>query len=350
MTTEKNLIDQVLDQTDKVITGYMDPRLMYAYCWVMGYHVIWRSVPGLAKTRTVNAFVHTMDGGTFKRLQMTPSTMPTDIVGTEVYDAATGKFWVKKGPIFVNSFLADEINRCGPKTQAALLEAMAELQVSLGGETFPLERPFIVSATMNPVEAGGEGVYPLPEAQLDRFGVMIDLPYLPRAQSVALILDDSVDDDGWYKAIEKVAHVSDIVKLRKDVRSGIYCSQAAAEYINDLVEATRPGEPAYNQLVKKLSDRAQSQMFAKALKVDEALGGSPRPMKVLLNLSRIRAWHQGREYILPEDVQFFMLPVLRHRLMLTRAAKMQKIKPDALLKIVMGNVDVVSDPNSFKRG
>lgn len=348
MTTKLNLIDRVLGETDKVITGYRDQRLMYAYCWVMGYHVIWRSVPGLAKTRTVNAFVHTMDGGTFKRLQMTPSTMPTDIVGVEVYDTATGKFWKKKGPVFTNSFLADELNRCGPKTQAALLEAMAELQVTLGDETFKLPRPFIVSATINPVEQGGEGTYPLPEAQLDRFGVMIDLPYLPRAESVKLILDDSVDDDEWFKAIEKVAHMDDIVKLRAQIRSGIHCSQAAAEYIADLVEATRPGEPGYNTLVGKLGN--QTEWFKKALKEGESLGGSPRPAKVLLNLARIRAWHQNREYILPDDIQFFVLPTLRHRLMLTRAAKMTKVKADDLLKAIIANVDVVSDPNSFKRG
>lgn len=350
MTTEKNLIDRVLGETDKVITGYADQRLLYAYAWIMGYHVIWRSVPGLAKTRTVNAFVHTMDGGTFKRVQMHPAIMPADIIGTPVFDAIKNEFYNKLGPIFVNMFLADELNRCGPKVQAALLEAMAEFQVSLGGQTYQLKRPFTVSATINPVEQGGEGTYPLPEAQLDRFGIMIDLPYIPRAESVRLILDDSVDDDDWFKVIEKVAHIDEIAKLRTDIRSGIHCSQAAAEYINDLVEATRPGEPGYKALLKKLGNQDEAQKFAAALKEGESLGGSPRPMKVLLNLARIRAWHQGRDYILPEDIQFVVDPVLKHRLMLSRAAKMKKVPASSVIRTIVANVDVVTDPNSFKRG
>jgi len=281
-------------------------------------HVLLEGVPGLAKTLAVKTLAQTLDGS-FSRLQFTPDLLPADVIGTRIYNAATGEFSTKTGPVFANLVLADEINRAPAKVQSALLEAMQERQVTIAGERFALPSPFLVLATQNPIEQ--EGTYPLPEAQLDRFMFKLRVDYPSRAeerQVVERMARPSADP----RAIA-VAKLDDILRARALVER-IYIDDKIIEYILDLVLATRPGHAA------ELSPRQQG---AKLDDVDGLLsfGASPRASIALALASRALALLRGRAYVLPEDVKELAPDVLRHRLVLSYEAEAEGVDADAII-------------------
>ncbi|WP_305789415.1 AAA family ATPase [Symbioplanes lichenis] len=277
-----------------------------------GGHVLLEGVPGVAKTLLVRALATALDVDT-KRVQFTPDLMPGDVTGSQIYDARTGAFNFRAGPLFTNLLLGDEINRTPPKTQAALLEAMEERTVSTDGETRRLPEPFIVVATQNPVEY--EGTYPLPEAQLDRFLLKLTVPLPERAEELGVLRAHHLGfDPRDLKAagVGPVASAADLVAGREAVRR-VAVAEPVLEYIVDLARATR---------------------VAPALE----LGASPRGTTALLAVAKARAWLSGREYVIPDDVKAFAIPVLRHRVRLRAEAELDGVSTDEVLRSVLGAV------------
>jgi len=280
-------------------------------------HVLLEGVPGLAKTlaiRTVSSALHLQ----FSRVQFTPDLLPADILGTQIYNPRTGEFTVKKGPIFANVILADEINRAPAKVQSALLEAMQERQVTIGDGTFPLPRPFFVLATQNPIEQ--EGTYPLPEAQVDRFmlKVLIDYPTLADERTIL----DRMGSVDAATAVEPVLAAEDLVQLRAAVDAQ-HVDPKIKDYIVAIVRATRtPAE--YGLDIAPLIQT----------------GASPRAVVALLRASKAHAFLQGRGYVTPEDVKRTAADVLRHRVILSYEAEAEELKPDAVLRKVLDKLSV----------
>jgi len=280
-----------------------------------GGHILLEGLPGLAKTlmvRTLAQAIHT----DFRRIQFTPDLLPTDIVGTPVFDQTSGEFRVQKGPIFSNIILADEINRAPPKVQAALLEAMEERQVTIAGETFPLESPFMVLATQNPVEL--HGTYPLAEAQLDRFALKLQIGYPNREEEKTIVR--RVGASGQ-EPIEAVATVEELSRAREEV-AAVHLEEKVLDYIVDLTFATR--EPASFGL-GGLEDLLE-------------YGTSPRATIFLSRASRARAYLQGRDYVMPDDVKAMAPAVLRHRLRTTYEADAQGVDSEEIVRRVLGAV------------
>ncbi|MCW2649578.1 MAG: family ATPase [Mycobacterium sp.] len=275
-------------------------------------HVLLEGVPGVAKTLLVRALAATLQLE-FKRVQFTPDLMPGDVTGSLVYDARTAAFEFRPGPVFTNLLLADEINRTPPKTQAALLEAMEERQVSVEGQPRPLPDPFIVAATQNPIEY--EGTYQLPEAQLDRFLLKLNVPVPPRDQEIQ-ILDRHAHgfDPRDLSAVQPVATTEDLAAGRAAVRD-VLVSDEVLGYIVDIVRATR-----------------QSPSLQ--------LGVSPRGATALLATARSWAWLSGRNYVTPDDVKAMTRPVLRHRVGLRPEAELEGATPDGVLDGVLASVPV----------
>jgi len=280
-----------------------------------GGHILLEGLPGLAKplmVRTLAQAIHT----DFRRIQFTPDLLPTDIVGTPVFDQTSGEFRVQKGPIFSNIILADEINRAPPKVQAALLEAMEERQVTIAGETFPLESPFMVLATQNPVEL--HGTYPLAEAQLDRFALKLQIGYPNREEEKTIVR--RVGASGQ-EPIEAVATVEELSRAREEV-AAVHLEEKVLDYIVDLTFATR--EPASFGL-GGLEDLLE-------------YGTSPRATIFLSRASRARAYLQGRDYVMPDDVKAMAPAVLRHRLRTTYEADAQGVDSEEIVRRVLGAV------------
>ncbi len=253
---------------------------------VVGGHILLEGVPGIAKTLTARV-VASLFNLTFRRIQFTPDLLPSDIIGTKVYNPGKGVFEVKKGPIFANIILADEINRASPRTQSALLEAMQERQVTIEGETFPLPKPFVVLATQNPIEM--EGTFPLPEAQLDRFLIKLSVDY-PSSSGLKQIIKriDSIEVE--LMALRPVASGDDILSAAREVLT-VRIDDAIYDYIVEIVEATRK-HPAVR------------------------LGASPRGAIAILKLARVWALMEGRDYVIPDDVKAVAKPSLIHRVIL----------------------------------
>jgi MoxR-like ATPase len=307
----------VLDQVSKRIVGQdaMIERLLIGM--LTGGHILLEGVPGLAKTlavRTLAQIIH----ASFSRIQFTPDLLPADVIGTMVFDPKAQEFYVKQGPLFAQIILADEINRAPAKVQAALLEAMQERQVTIGGTTFPLEEPFLVLATQNPIE--NEGTYPLPEAQLDRFMLKVHVGYPTREDEREVLLRMG---SGREIPVEKVLEPREILAFR-DTIAGLYLDQKVVDYIVDLVRATR--EPATVGLadLKPLID----------------FGASPRATLALASAARAHAFLRGRAYVIPEDVRALAPDVLRHRIVLTFEAEAESVTSDDVVTRVLGAVKV----------
>lgn len=281
-------------------------------------HVLLEGVPGLAKTLTVKTIAQTLDC-TFSRIQFTPDLLPADVMGTRIYNAATGEFSVKTGPVCANMLLADEINRAPAKVQSALLESMQERQITIGGEKIPLPEPFLVMATQNPIEQ--EGTYPLPEAQLDRFMFKLRVGYPERSEE-RTILERMAHPHVPAPAVT-VASLADIMAART-LLDKIYIDEKILEYILDIVIATRPG------CRDQLSARQNS---ARLDFIDSMLtfGASPRAGVALSLAARGLALLNGRAYVLPQDVKDIAPDVLRHRLILSYEAEAENVDSDAVI-------------------
>ncbi len=311
-------IDDINRELDKVIIGqrYMIDRLLVGL--LTGGHVLLEGVPGLAKTLTVSSLATILDTD-FQRIQFTPDLLPADLIGTLIYNQKDGEFTVKKGPIFANIILADEINRSPAKVQSALLEAMQELQVTIGEDTFPLEQPFLVLATQNPVEQ--EGTYPLPEAQVDRFMLKIKVSYPTESEEMEIMR--RMAKTGKKVQLAPVVQAEKILEARKVVNE-IYMDEKVEQYIVDLVFATRNPE---NYNLPELSDLI-------------SFGASPRA-SINLNLaSRAHAFMEHRAYVTPEDVRTIVMDVLRHRIIPTFEAEAEEITTEDIVEKITSTVQV----------
>jgi MoxR-like ATPase len=315
---DHTLIQGVLDQVAKRVVGQdaMVERLIISL--LTGGHVLLEGVPGLAKTLTVRTLAETVHT-TFSRIQFTPDLLPADVVGTQIYDQSTGKFSVKKGPIFANIVLADEINRAPAKVQAALLEAMQEKQVTIGGTTYKLDEPFLVLATQNPIEQ--EGTYPLPEAQVDRFMLKLRVGYPSREEEKEIMRRMA---GGVAIVVETVANPTAIMAARKRI-SELFLDARIVDYIVDLVHATRaPADFKLADLVPLIE-----------------FGASPRATIALAQSSRAHAFLRGREFVSPDDVKAMAPDVLRHRVLLTYEAEAESVTSDQVVQRVL---DAVPSP------
>jgi len=314
---ESRFVQTITEEIGKVIVGqgYMIERLLIAL--LSNGHVLLEGVPGLAKTLAVKTLAQTIDTK-FQRLQFTPDLLPADLIGTLIYDQHEGQFSTKKGPIFSNVVLADEINRSPAKVQSALLEAMQERTVTIGETTFPLDEPFLVLATQNPIEQ--EGTYPLPEAQLDRFMLKLSVSY-PNRDDELQIMDRM--GSGPVPQASAVTTPAEILSAREATET-IYVDQKVRNYIVDLVFASRdPKKHGLGDLENLI-----------------AFGASPRASINLLKASRARAFLQQRGYVTPEDVRAVAMDVLRHRVLLTYEAEAEEISAEDVIGKILNSVEV----------
>ena len=288
-------------------------------------HILLEGVPGLAKTLAVKTLAQTLDGS-FSRLQFTPDLLPADLIGTRIYNAANGEFSTKTGPVFANIVLADEINRAPAKVQSALLEAMQEKQVTIGGERFPLPQPFLVMATQNPIEQ--EGTYPLPEAQLDRFMFKLKVDYPVRNEERMVV--ERMAHPSQMLSAAAVSSLQAIEEARQIVDK-IYIDEKVIEYILDLVIATRPGRKA------ELSSR-QSNANLNEISSLLSFGASPRASIALALAARGYAFLQGRAYVLPQDVKELAPDILRHRIILSYEAEAEGIDTDTVISRLLAEL------------
>ncbi len=315
---DSEFVEQLNAETAKVIVGQtkMIERLMLGL--LTKGHILLEGLPGLAKTLAIKT-LSSVIAADFQRIQFTPDLLPADIIGTMVYNQKTSKFAVHKGPIFANFILADEINRAPAKVQSALLEAMQERQVTIGGETFKLEEPFLVLATQNPIEQ--EGTYPLPEAQTDRFMLKVKVDY-PSKEEEREIMRRNLNDDkfGEIKAIIKTEV---ILNARKSVQK-VYMDEKIERYILDIVFATRyPKEFGLPNLEPLIN-----------------YGGSPRASINLALASKALAFLRRRGYVIPEDVRNICHDVMRHRIGLTYEAEAENITQEDIVSQVLNRVEV----------
>lgn len=314
---ESAFIDLLTLEMNKAIVGQkmMVERLLIG---LLGQgHILLEGVPGLAKTLAINTLAKAVKGS-FSRIQFTPDLLPADVVGTMIYNIKENDFSIKKGPIFANFVLADEINRAPAKVQSALLEAMQERQVTIGDETFILDDPFLVMATQNPVEQ--EGTYPLPEAQVDRFMLKTVIDY-PKLNEEQLIVRQNLN--GTLQSIKPVISTAQIKKAQKAVRE-VYMDEKIEKYILDLVFATRYPEK-YN-----LEHLAPLISF----------GASPRGSINLANASKCYAFIRRRGYVIPEDVRAVVHDVLRHRIGITYEAEAENITSEEIINKIVNEVEV----------
>jgi MoxR-like ATPase len=315
-SAESRLVQDVTKQVGRRVVGqdYMVERLLISL--LTGGHVLLEGVPGLAKTLTVRTLAETIDT-TFNRIQFTPDLLPADVVGTQVYDQGTGQFLVKKGPIFANIILADEINRAPAKVQAALLEAMQEKQVTIGGVTYKLEEPFLVLATQNPIEQ--EGTYPLPEAQVDRFMLKLRIGYPSRDEEKEIMRRMA---GGEPIAVDSVASPKAILDARRRIAE-LYMDDRIVDYIVDIVHATRdPKAAGLDDLVPLVE-----------------FGASPRATIALAQTSRAHAFLRGRSFVTPDDVKAIAPDVLRHRVLITYEAEAEEVTSDEIVRRVLARIE-----------
>jgi MoxR-like ATPase len=318
IATESAFVDDLLDEIGRVVVGqrYMVERLLIGL--LADGHVLLEGVPGLAKTLTVSTLSDAI-GTDFQRIQFTPDLLPADLLGTLVYNQEKGSFSIKKGPIFTNIVLADEINRSPAKVQSALLESMQERQVTIGERTFSLDDPFLVLATQNPIEQ--EGTYPLPEAQVDRFMLKIGVDYPTRDEELEIMR--RMAQTGERPGVQSVATPEQILRAR-DVLDELYVDERVEQYIVDLVLASRaPADHGLDDLTPLVE-----------------YGASPRA-SINLNLAaRAHAFLRHRAYVTPEDVRAVALDVMRHRIVVTYEAEAEQVTAVDLVERILDTVEV----------
>ncbi|MDT7891912.1 MAG: MoxR family ATPase [Thermoproteota archaeon] len=301
---------QVIEEVSKAIVGKREVLELVMLAILCDSHVLIEDYPGLAKTLMAKSFAKAL-GLEFKRIQFTSDLLPSDITGSYVLNRETSKFEFRKGPIFTNILLADEINRAPPRTQSALLEAMQERQVSVEGNTFILDRPFIVLATQNPIEY--EGTYPLPEAQLDRFIMKINIGY-PRFEEEVEILNRRIKRMKDEVDIETVLNPKEVLNLQNEVEK-IYIEDDLKNYIVKIVSATRNAP-------------------------EVEVGASVRGSLAILKLARARAFLEGRDFVIPDDIKRVAIPALRHRLILRTEYWLRGVKPDSIIERILNQIPV----------
>lgn len=314
---ESAFIDLLILEMNKVIVGqkHMVERLLIG---LLGQgHILLEGVPGLAKTLAINTLAKAINGS-FSRIQFTPDLLPADVVGTMIYNMKVSDFSIKKGPIFANFVLADEINRAPAKVQSALLEAMQEKQVTIGDKTFILDRPFLVMATQNPIEQ--EGTYPLPEAQVDRFMLKTVIDY-PKLNEEQLIIRQNLN--GSYDQVRAVANIDQILSAQKAVRE-VYMDEKIEKYILDIIFATRYPEKYNLENLKSLI----------------SFGASPRGSINLAIAAKCYAFIKRRGYVIPEDVRAVILDVLRHRVGITYEAEAENITSEEIINKIVNEIEV----------
>ena len=313
---ESVFVEQVLGEVRKVIVGQkaLLDRLLIG---LLGDgHLLLEGVPGLAKTLSVKTLSDVLDLK-FQRIQFTPDLLPADLIGTMIYNQKDGEFVARKGPLFAQIILADEINRAPAKVQSALLESMQERQVTIGDTTYPLDRPFLVLATQNPIEQ--EGTYPLPEAQVDRFMLKIKVDYPTKAEERE-ILDRMTGLPTW--EVRRLVHAEDILRARRAVAQ-VYVDTRIKDYIVDLIMATRRPEE-YKLDVKGLVQ----------------FGASPRATVFLTLAAKAHAFIRGRGYVTPEDIKSIAFDVLRHRIILSYEAEAEDVTPEQIIQRVLDTIEV----------
>lgn len=314
---ESSFVSLLKSEMSKVIVGQskMVERLLIGI--LTRGHILLEGVPGLAKTLAISTLAKVIDTG-FKRIQFTPDLLPADLVGTMIYNQKTGEFNPKKGPVFSNIILADEINRAPAKVQSALLEAMQERQVTIGDTTYPLSEPFLVLATQNPIEQ--EGTYPLPEAQVDRFMLKLKIVYPTREEEKQILTRMSKGD---IPEVSKVITVDKIMTARKVVDE-IYMDPKVEDYIINIVFASREPQSAGLADIKDLI----------------SFGASPRATLFLTRAAKAHAFIKGRGYVTPEDIKSVGMDVLRHRIIVTYEAEAENITPEDIVQKIFDNVEV----------
>lgn len=300
MQEVRNLAARLIENVERVIVGKRDVVELTAICLLCQGHLLIEDVPGVGKTMLAKALARSI-GGVFKRIQFTPDMLPSDVTGTSIYNQKTGEFEFRPGPIMAQIVLADEINRATPKTQAALLEAMEEQQVTVDGVTRELHPPFLVLATQNPIEY--EGTFPLPEAQLDRFLMRVSLGYPTPEEQVAIL-----DAQQYAHPIERLDPVTDTAELveMQERLKAIYVDPLVKQYIAQLVDATRKHPDVY-------------------------LGASPRGALTLYRTGQARAAIHGRDYVIPDDIKALAMATLGHRIIISPAARIKGITSAEIL-------------------
>ncbi len=314
---ESSFVDILTMKMNKVIVGQKHLVESLLIGLLADGHILLEGVPGLAKTLAINTLASAVDGK-FSRIQFTPDLLPADLIGTMIYSQKSEKFQIRKGPVFANFVLADEINRSPAKVQSALLEAMQERQVTIGDETFDLPKPFLVMATQNPIEQ--EGTYPLPEAQLDRFMLKVVVTY-PKKEEERLIV--RMNNTGTFPKANAVLKPEDIVRAREVVRE-VYMDEKIEKYIVDIVYATRtPEEYGLPRLTNMIS-----------------YGASPRASISLAMAAKAYAFIKRRGYVIPEDVRAVCHDVLRHRIGLTYEAEAENVTTEQIITEIINAVEV----------
>jgi MoxR-like ATPase len=314
---ESAFVEQLKSETAKVIVGQEEMLERLLIGLLTKGHILLEGMPGLAKTLAIKTLAQAVDAR-FSRIQFTPDLLPADVIGTMIYNPAKSEFTVRKGPVFANFVLADEINRAPAKVQSALLEVMQERQVTIGSETFRLDEPFLVLATQNPIEQ--EGTYPLPEAQVDRFLLKVKIGYPSKEEERDIVRRNLTGDQPF---IHKVLSTNTLLRAR-EVMHGIYMDEKIEHYILDVVFATR--EPAICGL-KDLVPLIQ-------------YGGSPRASIAMAQAARALAFLRRRGYVVPEDVRSICADVLRHRIGLTYEAEAENVSTEDIIERVLNTVEV----------
>jgi MoxR-like ATPase len=314
---ESQFVDRMLQEVSKMVVGQKEMVEGILMGLLTGGHVLLEGVPGLAKTLTISSVSKTISLD-FQRIQFTPDLLPTDLIGTMIFNPKSGDFAPKKGPIFTNIVLADEINRAPAKVQSALLEAMAEKQVTIGEESYKLENPFLVLATQNPLEQ--EGTYPLPEAQMDRFMFKINVGYPTKTEELEIVNRMGMNEK---PVLNSVITKDDLLRASSRIDQ-VYVDGKVKNYIVEIVMASRnPSEYGLASIANLL-----------------AVGGSPRASISLIRAAKAHAFLRGRGYVTAEDIKAIAYNVLRHRFILTYEAEAENIKADEVIKEILAHIEV----------